>query len=643
MSWSLIYLVGLASAVAPASVHTASAWSPDGRWLAYTVATRGEIDPYRPVWLFQSSPPGPLEPTSGPSSGSPLTFRLYATDLFGEGSALIASSPDPITAPAWRHDGGALAFARALPGSAGNSHLEIVVQEDLKRQRTLTTYPVGDAICEPNRLARFAPVWSPDGRYLAVPGPRPNSFLILRSDNGLVMKTVDNGAWPAWSPDGSRLAFVRAETSDSIQLIEGGFGPPRQVARLGQTFQSPAWARDGRSFLTITRKTADRGRSSVSLTELVRVQVETGVAETLARLSSDPLNRGVNGPSTSYDVSVEGDDLFYSNDQEGQPAAVVWFHPRTGETSHRTHPVDTTIRVGGVALSPGGKHVALRFGTPGVGMPVAIWEPGTSRLTPLVPDEMCRLEWARLLLGSALTLLREGVPPVALKGQPVERATVLPVPGEIPPMKELSLRLRRIGRIGSPLCESHELPAQPDPRIEGFFREARLFFDYIREDYPSALSSLEAVEARTSSPDLRIRLLSLRAQIFLGMGEPDQASDVADYLLTEARRGPRLWETTPAGISLGGLTGRPTGWTSFLRKRIDDRRKVAAGRSEPGDDAVVSQIREAPFAPIPGPLVPFEPRQDRFRALDEIPERLVPPQLLPDERMRFQKLPFPPR
>ena len=203
--------------------------------------------------------------------------------------------------------------------------------------------------------------------------------------------------------------------------------------------------------------------------------------------------------------------------------------------------------------------------------------------------------------------------------------------------------MRRIARIGRALCDRPESQRPADPSVEAFFREARLFFDYTREDYPSALASLEAFEEHTSAPDLRMRLLSLRTQIFLGMGEPDRANDVAEYILTEGRRAPRPWETTPAGIALGSLPGPATRWPFFLKKRIDDRLSAAAGKAVPEDDAVVNRIRAIPIAPVPGPLMPFEPRLDRFRALDEIPERLVPPRIPPDGRLRFQQPPFAPR
>ena len=91
-------------------------------------------------------------------------------------------------------------------------------------------------------------------------------------------------------------------------------------------------------------------------------------------------------------------------------------------------------------------------------------------------------------------------------------------------------RLRRLGRLARPLCERPADAAPAPPALQALLDEARLFFDYLREDYRAALDSLERLEARTSSPDERLRLLSLRAQIFLGQGATDRAAETIAFL-----------------------------------------------------------------------------------------------------------------
>jgi Tol biopolymer transport system component len=640
----------MASAVTPAAVHSPVCWSPDGRWLACTLVTRDDLGPLTPGWLFRTSEGAAARRSPGRSIQTARSYRLYAIEVGTGGSVLIASSPDPLTAPGWRQDGGALAYGRLLPGRVGPSRLEIVIKEGVQQRKSLATYVVAESLCEASLLPSMAPVWSPDGRYLAVPGPQPSAFLVLRADNGQVMKSVENGSWPSWSPDGSRLAYVRNGGGDTLQVIEGGFGPSRQVAELGQTFQPPLWSRDGKSVLTVSRRSMQRGPTPFWLTELVRVQIDSGTVESTARLSTDAFGRDHKSPTTSYSLAQDRDDLFYANDVEGQPSTVVWFRPRSGETFNRFHPVDFVLRLGGLALSPGGKVLALRFGSPGPGMPAGLWDSGSMRFSPLVPDDACRVEWLRLLIESTMPLLRGAMPAAAVQGRAVERATVLPIPGEIPQNQELAVRLRQIGRIGRPLCDRPVGAAPGDPAVDVFLDEARLFFDYLRDDFPAALTALEALEGHTATPDHLLRLLSLRGQIFLGMGEPERAIDVVTYLLGQDQRRPRQLETTPAGFAWAETPAQDSGWPSYLNQRLQDRRKARASSTEASDDPLRNRNLEVPGI-APGLVVPFDRRADGLRQFDVIPfqrqggERFPPPPppFVPDERLRFQHQPIAPR
>ena len=105
--------------------------------------------------------------------------------------------------------------------------------------------------------------------------------------------------------------------------------------------------------------------------------------------------------------------------------------------------------------------------------------------------------------------------------------------------------------------------------MQALLDEARLFFDYLREDYPAALDSLERLEARTSSPDERLRLLSLRAQIFLGQGATDRAAETIAFLETVPRASSTRLEITPAGPVLTDEDDPRRGWPSYLSSRSE--------------------------------------------------------------------------
>ena len=161
------------------------------------------------------------------------------------------------------------------------------------------------------------------------------------------------------------------------------------------------------------------------------------------------------------------------------------------------------------------------------------------------------------------------LPPAAVDGVPVKHATLLPIPGEFASAPQVGSRLRRLGRLARPLCD-RPADASPAPdELQALLDEARLFFDYLREDYHAALDSLERLEARTSSPDERLRLLSLRAQIFLGQGATDRATETIAFLEAVPLRSSTRLETTPAGPVLTKEDDPSRRWPSYLSSRSE--------------------------------------------------------------------------
>ena len=204
-----------------------------------------------------------------------------------------------------------------------------------------------------------------------------------------------------------------------------------------------------------------------------------------------------------------------------------------------------------------------------------------------------------MLINSARRLLLAGVPQPALKGRSVDRPTILPVPGEIAPNQDVVFRLRRIARFGRPLCDRPTDAAEVDPSVEVFLSEARLFFDVLREDYPAALNSLEALEARSESPDHHLRLLSLRAQIFLGMGDIDRARDTIEYLRSLDQAVTRRFETTPAGMAFTAESVATNGWGGYLANRLDDLARAKASTAG-NDDAPLGHLNPDALLPRRG-------------------------------------------
>jgi Tol biopolymer transport system component len=648
MRRALIGLLGLVPALALGADHSPPAWSPDNGWLAVTVTSGDRPATLAPGWLFETAPGERARPGNAEASGGrdASTYRIYAAGLAEEGTVLIEESRSTLSAPSWRPDGRALAYERLVEDDGDLPRVEVVLREGLQSRRTLATLPALGAVPRlesRSRLPGTAPAWSPDGRYLAVPTAGRAGFAVIRVDTGRVMKAVDDGVWPVWSPDGGRIAYVRVGGADALAVLEPGWGPSRQIGDLGRCALPPAWSRDGAWVLAVARRDSPRMSGPSRAVLLARFQVETGHEELVAHLGVDMLNRTPAMAGVAYTLSRDGDELFFVNDVPGQPTAIVWYRPRTGETFNRFHPLDTSLRLGALRLSPGGKALALRLGRPGTDAPTAVWEVGTGRLVPIVPDDPARVEWVALLVRTARDLIRAGLPAATAQGRPVPRPTALPIPGEIPTSQEFAYRLRRIGKLGRPLCDRPADAPPAEPEVEAFLRDARLFFDVLREDYRAALNSLEAVEARTESPDRRLRLLSLRAQVYAGLGEFERARDVADFLQADERRQRSRIEDTPGGPVLTPEAGAASGWPTYLAQRVQERARSQAGRA--GDEEPIGHRNDDPAA-NPVLIAPFDRPPDgggfplrgiRGPGLDAPPGPAPPPPPGPPLLPRFQR------
>jgi Tol biopolymer transport system component len=116
------------------------------------------------------------------------------------------------------------------------------------------------------------PAWSPDGTMLAfVRGEPPSEtartrIFLLNPDGGRPQPftTVGEASSPAWSPDGRRIAFVRRTDTEWAIVVAEVDGRAEQVLLREPhhpdsygSFDAPAWSPDG-TRLAFTRWTLDR-------------------------------------------------------------------------------------------------------------------------------------------------------------------------------------------------------------------------------------------------------------------------------------------------------------------------------------------------------------------------------------------------
>jgi len=189
------------------------AWSPDGKWIAYT-----HINP---------DPGDTLYPTG-----------LYVVDTEGQNRRLLidgaAYSPD------WSPDGKKIAF------NSGDIFSIDLRGDNIKR---ITNF--GEA---------YFPSWSPDGKKIAFDSPyrdtngsKGASFIWIINADGTNPKNISehgvgDGRDPSWGPDGSRLVYLgfpKGVFGEEIFVMDTTGTNSVRLTKNERTDRAPDWSPDG--------------------------------------------------------------------------------------------------------------------------------------------------------------------------------------------------------------------------------------------------------------------------------------------------------------------------------------------------------------------------------------------------------------
>jgi len=322
-------------------------------------------------------------------------FALWSVradgDGWGEPFALTQGDND--TAPAVAPDGTQVAFLRG----SDRSQLHVLPLRG-GEARKLTDLPGGAG----------APVWSPDGNRVAFTAPvrtgptaddanpekdqyAPISTTRLgyKADGlgylGTVrahlhvldvatgqVRQVSDGDWhaggPAWSPDGTRLAFAAAPDDDAdITLRSSAFvlqvgtgGPPRRVGSGRGTAGAVLFSADGQSLFV-----AGQTRVGVSQTSQLRMDLLDAAADGVdvaAALDRNVMPGGPGYPGGLPQRSPDGGEVVFCVRDGG--CSHVWAVPADGSAPPRAVLTGEDQMVSGLSVATGADVAAVVVGDP---------------------------------------------------------------------------------------------------------------------------------------------------------------------------------------------------------------------------------------------------------------------------------------
>ena len=175
--------------------------------------------------------------------------QLMLIDDFTRPATALSSGGANEREPMWSPDGTRLAFFSQRDDADGDVFVATLANRRLENLRNLT--PRGSN--EPQVSPDVTPAWSPDGTRLAFTSYRGGSaaLWVMNADGSQLRQlTPTNGAhgdyFPTWSPDGQRIAFQRINAAQSrIGLIAAAGGAIGFYEFDGRAY-SPAWSPDGR-------------------------------------------------------------------------------------------------------------------------------------------------------------------------------------------------------------------------------------------------------------------------------------------------------------------------------------------------------------------------------------------------------------
>jgi len=261
----------------PVPFYQSIAWSPDGSQIAFSAITTTWDDGYG-IFVVNADGSGltridtggaaALYPVFSPD-GSQIAFsskRDDNTDVWimrvdGTDATRLTQHEANDGYPSWSPDGARIAFHTNRDGN-----YEIyVMNADGSDPVRLTDHPADD----------YNPAWSLDGSRIAFDSDRDeiegDEIYVVGPDGSGLSQVVEQGVFPAWSPDGKEILFAQ----EGLYRV-GADGSGR--SRLLESAVCGAWSPDG---LTIAAATIEYDEDCKDHHSLVLLEADGTVRKKL--------------------------------------------------------------------------------------------------------------------------------------------------------------------------------------------------------------------------------------------------------------------------------------------------------------------------------------------------------------------------